>query len=401
MKNNEIRLLLVLPFFYPHRGGSQKYAEEIYATMIKNHPNLKVDVLCYNSDRTVGYEEYRGFRIYRVPCITFIPARFLLPNPLYLIPALVKLSRNHYHFVNTHIRFFDPTWWLWIYAKIIGAKSIFTGHVATHPVYQNKIVENISKFVDLTIASFSLSFYDYITFTNKAVQKFFREKLRLRKESYIVYGGVDTNYFTPSNKTNRVLSKLNIPIADDVVLVTYVGRLIWTKGITYLYDAIKEVLKVQEAKNTLFVLGGPGELETEMKNLIQQDGLENKVLLTGDLKYDQVKELLGISDIFINPSHHNEGFPNTVLEAGSAGCYVIATDNAGTREVLRNGETGTLVPQKNSKAFEEAITWALTHKEERQKIADNFRQELIIGFDWKVISEQLYTLLKQGLIIKE
>lgn len=368
--------------------------------MVKNHPNMKVDVLCYNSDKAAKYEEYRGFRIYRIPCITFIPARFLLPNPFYLIPVLAKLSKNHYHFVNTHIRFFDPTWWLWIYAKIIGAKSIFTGHVATHPVYQNKVVENISKFVDLTIASFSLNFYDYITFTNKAVQKFFREKLRLRKESHIIYGGVDTNYFIPSSKTNRVLPKLNTPIADDVVLVTYVGRLIWTKGVTYLYDAIKEMLKAQAAKNTLLVLGGPGELETEMKNLIQQDGLKNKVLLTGDLKYDQVKELLGISDIFINPSHHNEGFPNTVLEAGSTGCYVIATDNAGTCEVVRNGETGALVPQKNSTAFEEAITWALTHKEERQRIADNFRQELVKGFDWKVISEQLYTLLEQGLIIK-
>lgn len=367
--------------------------------MMKNHPNLKVDVLCYNSDKVAKYEEYRGFRIYRIPCITFIPARFLLPNPFYLIPALIKLAKNHYHFVNTHIRFFDPTWWLWIYAKFIGAKSIFTGHVATHPIYQNKMVENISKFVDLTIAAFSVNFYDYITFTNKTAQKFFREKLGLRKESHMVYGGIDTNYFTPLEKTNRILPKLNLPIANDITLVTFVGRLIWTKGVTYLYDAIKEVLKTPLADCALFVLGGPGELEAEMKNRIRQDKLENKVLLTGDLKYDQVKELLGISDIFINPSHHNEGFPNTVLEAGSAGCYVIATDNAGTWEVVRNGETGALVPQKDSKAFEEAIKWALIHKEERQVVAQKFRQELVKIFDWKVISDQLYNLLEQDPII--
>lgn len=392
-KNTNIKVLLVLPFFYPHRGGSQKYAEEIYAIMMKYHSDVKVDVLAYNTDKTLKYEDYRGFRVYRVPCWNVIPARFALANPISLLLMLIKLSKNKYDYTNTHIRFFDPTWWLWIYAKLIGAKSFYTGHVAIHPVHQNKIVEIVSVLVDKTLARISLKFYDLITYTNKTAQKFFKESLWVKKETYVVYGGIDTTFFKPAGqRTNRILPKLDIKVDDDTVLITFVGRMIWTKGITYYYESIKEVLS-KTNKKVLFVLGGPGELEEQIRNQINADNIGDKVVMTGDLQYEQVRDLLSISDVFVNPSHHNEGFPNTVLEGGASGCYVIATDNAGTWEVVRNRETGQLVPQKDSKTTADAILWALDNEEERKSIANRFRKELVEGFDWKVISDQLYELL--------
>jgi len=394
-EKNEVKILLILPFFYPHRGGSQKYAEEIYVKMTKNHPNVKVDVLTYNTDHAKEFEDYRGFRIYRVPCWNVIPARFALPNPLTLNKQLKKLAKNKYDYVNTHIRFFDPTWWVWKYAQKIGAKSFYTGHVATHPVHQNKLVELLSKIVDLTLAKASLNKYDLTTFTNKTAEKFFKEKLELKKESHIIYGGIDTKFFSPKEKTNRTIPKTGTQIKDQTTLITYVGRMIWTKGVTYFYEAIKDFINTNQ-RNVVFVLAGPGELEQKLKNQIADDGLEDKVIMTGDLKYERVRDLLAISDIFINPSHHNEGFPNTVLEGGASGCYVIATDNAGTWEVVRDGETGQLVAQKDPEAIVEALKWALDNEKERVLIAQNFRKMLVKEFDWNVISEKLYKLLLEN-----
>ncbi len=387
-----LKVLLVLPFFYPHRGGSQKYAEEIYVHLINNHPDCHIDVLAYNTDHVEHFEEYRGLKIYRIPCWNIIPARFVLPNPLALYRILKQLSYNKYDFVNTHIRFFDPTWWVWFYAKKIGAKSFYTGHVASYPIHQNKLVEVIAKLVDITIGKYSVNKYELITFTNKTAQNFFVNVLGLKKNSYIVYGGVDTKFFAPTNKQNRVLPKINLKIDNEAILITYLGRLIWTKGVTYLYEAITLMLKETDQK-MIFVLAGPGELEMKLRNQVKQDGLEEQVLILGDMSYTQVRDLLAISDIFVNPSHHNEGFPNTILEAGSSGCYVIATDNAGTWEVIRDKETGQLVPQKNVQSLYDAISWALNNKEKRNKIANNFRNELVQSFDWNVIAEQLYKLL--------
>ncbi len=396
MENKNLKILLILPFYYPHRGGSQKYAEEIYASMVKNHPDIQIDILAYNTDKTHKYEEYRGSKIYRIPCWNVIPARFALPNPFALVKMLKKLAQNNYDFVNTHIRFFDPTWWVWFYAKKIGAKSFFTGHVATHPVHQNKIVEFVSKTVDLTLAKASLNKYDLITFTNKTAEKFFREKLGLKNEAHIIYGGIDTTFFSPKPKHDRIIPKINYKIEDATMLITFVGRLIWTKGVTIFYEAIKEFFKSHPQKNVKFVLAGPGELEEEIKSQIEKDQLGNEVIMTGDLKYEQVRDLLGISDIFVNPSHHNEGFPNTVLEGGASGCYVIATDNAGTWEVIRNEETGDLIPQKDPKALVKALEWAVSNEERRAKIAQNFRELLVREFDWNIISEKLYRLLLEN-----
>lgn len=387
-----LKILLILPFFYPHRGGSQKYAEEIYVSMLKQHPEAKVDVLAYNTDKAPDLEEYRDLTIYRIPCWSVIPARFALPNPVALLKMLRRLSGNNYNYVNTHIRFFDPTWWVWIYARAIKAQSFFTGHVATHPVHQKKLVEKVSRLVDLTLARYSLGHYDLLTFTNKTAQQFFKNSLQLRKDSHIIYGGVNTEFFKPGNKQDRVIPKVNKHVDNDVVVVTFVGRMIWTKGVTYLYAAIQEVIK-ETGTQALFVLAGPGELEMMLREKIKNDGLQDKVIMTGDLSYEQVRDLLAISDIFINPSHHNEGFPNTVLEGGASGCYVIATDNAGTWEVIRDKETGALIPQKSTKAIKEALLWSIKNKDKREKIAMNFRNELVHSFDWKIVSEQLYRLL--------
>jgi glycosyltransferase involved in cell wall biosynthesis len=394
MENNT-RILLVLPFFYPHRGGSQKYAEELYAKLMQNHPKVSVDVLAYNTDNTESYEEYRGFRIHRIPCFNVIPARFALPNPYHLLRKLRELSKNDYDFVNTHIRFFDPTWWLWAYARMIKAQSIFTGHVATHPVYQSRLVELVAKTVDLTVAGLSLKFYDYLTFTNKTAEKFFKERLYVTKETFLVYGGVDTDYFKPAEKNApRRVPQTGREIPEDGVLITFVGRMIWTKGVTFLYEAAKEVLSRTENKEKVyFVMAGPGELEEELRARASEDGLQDSIILTGNLSYEQVRDLLAVTDIFVNPSHHNEGFPNTVLEAGSSGAYVVATDNAGTWEVIKNGETGSLIPQKDTPSLVKVLLYVIDNKELRVNIALKFREELVRHFDWNVISEKYFNLL--------
>ena len=393
-KQTQIKILGVFAYFYPHRGGSQKYAEELYVRLIKDYSNILVDILAYNTDGAPAFERYRGMSIYRIPCFNLIYSRFSLPNPFSLIKFLYKLRNNRYTHVNTHIRFFDPTWWVWAYAKMIGAKSIFTGHVSSHPVYKNKYVQYAAYLVDKTVAQFSLNFYDYLTFTNKSAIDFFKKSLKIKKRPYLVYGGVDTQFFVPSKKEVRFIPVLNKKIAKGAIIITFVGRVTWTKGVTYLYNAIKDFYKQYRGKKEVyFIIGGPGDLKNDLIAKAKIDGLSKKVLFTGNLDYTQVRDLYSCSDIFINPSHHNEGFPNTILEAGSSGCFVIATDNAGTREIIKNGKTGLLVTQKDSKAYTRALLWSLENRVKRLLMAKNLRDKLLLNHDWGVIAKEFYKIL--------
>lgn len=387
------KILLVMPYFYPHKGGSQRYAEELYAHLIEQYPNhFSVDVLCYNTNNVLKKEVYRGMKIYRVDCWQLIPGRFALPKPWNLIKNLNMLSKEQYDFVNSHLVFFDPTWWVWLYAKIIGAKSIFTEHIATHPVHQNKIVQLLAKLVNKTIGRFSLDFYDTITATNKAAKYFLRDELGVKKNISLIYGGTNINFFSPL-KIKRDLPAVNKKLKANDILIVYVGRLIWTKGLTYLYQAIKELIPWLQL-NVYFVMAGGGELEEELKQQIKKDKLSRRIFLTGPLSYEEVRNLLRMSDIFINPSHHNEGFPNTILEAGACKNFVIATDNAGTKEIIKNKQTGLLIPQKDQKALEKSLYWAIKHPKERKEIAENLHFLIKSDFDWSILSRKFANFLQ-------
>lgn len=389
--HKQMRILHITSFFHPHIGGSQRYMEELFSRLIKKYPNISVDVLCYNTDSSPEIEHYRGLTIYRIPCWQILPTRFNIPSPFSLLFALWKLRGNKYSNVHTHLRFFDTTWWAWIYAKIIHATSIFTEHVASHPVHQHKFVEWIAIIVDQTLAKICIPQYNIITVTNKRAQTFLQKTLHITKNINLLYGGVDTQYFSP-NKTSLQIPGTNKHISKDTTVIAFAGRFIWTKGVTYLYEAIKE-MKDTLPKNIIFVLAGGGELEDRIKNSIKRDSLSDKIIMTGSLTTEQIRDLLRLTDIFIHPSHHNEGFPNSILEAGSCGCLVIATDTAGTDEIINNNYSGLIIEQRNSKKIKSAIEWSLKHKKERTEMGINLRNSIITRYDWSIIVKQYHDIL--------
>lgn len=386
-----LRILVTIPFFYPHRGGSQKYVEDLYAAMVQQHPDVEVDILCYNTDNVSQKEKYRGLTIHRVPCYTLIPARFVLPKPIALIKLLGQLAKHKHTIVNPHVQFFDVTWWSWIYARFIGAKAIFTGHTG-HATHQSPLVRVFARLVDDTIARASLHFYDAVTVENKATQQFFQHYYQI-KDPIVVYGNVDTSTFTPNRlKKDRTLPN-NQKVSDKDIIVSYVGRLIWTKGVTYAYDAAKEI--VQQQKNVIFVLGGPGELEQELHDRVKQDGLEEKIIISGNLHYNQVRQLLQHTDIFIHPSHHNEGLPIILLEAGASGNFVIGTDVGGVTEIIQHRQTGLIVSTQDVQSLKDAIQWAIEHPDEREDMAQHLNNLIRERHDTKTVAEGYYRLLLQ------
>jgi len=94
-----------------------------------------------------------------------------------------------------------------------------------------------------------------------------------------------------------------------------------------------------------FVLVGDGLLRREIEKLIRKSGLEEKVVLTGWRR--DIPRLLAAFDILILTSLW-EGLPIVILEAMAASLAVITTDTGGTREIVRDGENGFLVPRRDT-----------------------------------------------------
>src|SRR3990167_7935855 len=114
-----MRILVTTPYFYPHSGGSQNYIANLYSTLVKKHPEVKVDIVCYNTDKVSIRERYKNLNVYRVGCQEILPGQFALPNYLELLDLIKRLKKinGRYDIVNSHTRFFDNYLWGPILAK--------------------------------------------------------------------------------------------------------------------------------------------------------------------------------------------------------------------------------------------------------------------------------------------
>lgn len=105
-----------------------------------------------------------------------------------------------------------------------------------------------------------------------------------------------------------------------------------------------------------FTLVGDGDVMAEARELVVSLGLTACVTFTGALPPERVAEELAKADVFVLASM-TEGMPGSVLEAMAAGLPVVATDVAGTRELVEHERTGLLVRPGDARQLAEAIAW--------------------------------------------
>ncbi len=142
-----------------------------------------------------------------------------------------------------------------------------------------------------------------------------------------------------------------VPFEDGVPTVVFVGRMNRIKGLGYLLSAMAQVVKVRAAR---CVLVGGGAQADYLRALAKHLGIDGQVCFVGP--QDNPFRFMSKATAFVLPSL-SEGMPNVLLEAMACGCPVIATDIEGgvTRELLRDGDCGIIVPRADADALAEAI----------------------------------------------
>ena len=144
--------------------------------------------------------------------------------------------------------------------------------------------------------------------------------------------------------------------------VLFVGRLAEQKGVDVL---LRSAAMLHPRCDVTFELVGEGPDRTRLEHLARELRLEN-VRFPGPR--DDVPDLLCEADILVLPSRW-EGLPNVVLEAMAAGCPVVATDVVGTRDLIRDGVNGLLVPPDDPAALAAAIGRLATDAALRKSLA--------------------------------
>lgn len=194
------------------------------------------------------------------------------------------------------------------------------------------------------------------------LRQFIVEKVGVpRNQIKVLYNGVEVLPQCDSVQVDQCRKELGLP--ENHRIVGVVGNLYPVKGHQYLIDSIPAVLA--KCPDTSFVFAGRGELEVELKAQVHRLGLDARVFFLG-LRED-IPRILSVLDVFVLPSL-SEGLSMAILEAMIAGKAVIATDVGGNPELVVNGETGFLVPPRDSQALAVSLIALLMNKQ----LADQF-----------------------------
>ena len=187
-----------------------------------------------------------------------------------------------------------------------------------------------------------------------------------------VYNGLDLQRFTYKAPLHRLPK------------IVAVGRLVEKKGFADLIGACA-TLAASGRRFTCEIVGS-GELEADLRRQIEQSGASGMVRLIGPRPQAAVVRLVQEAAAFVAPcvlgeDGNRDGLPTVLLEAMALGTPVVSTDVTGIPEVLRDGETGLLVPQRNPTALAGAISRLTGDSTLRIRLADRARRLIETGFD--------------------
>ena len=162
----------------------------------------------------------------------------------------------------------------------------------------------------------------------------------------VVHNGIRPQpKLTPQSKAD---ARKLLDLPDGPFVFGTVARLDPVKDLTNLISALKRV------DNAMLVIVGDGD----ERNNLEEAAANANVRFTG--RRDDVRNLLPAFDVYVNCSI-TEGISVTILEAMATGLPVIATRVGGTPEVVIDGETGLLVPSRDSDALANAMKGMLAN----------------------------------------
>lgn len=202
-----------------------------------------------------------------------------------------------------------------------------------------------------------------------------------------VYNGLDLQRFTYKAPLHRLPK------------IVAVGRLVEKKGFADLIGACA-TLAASGWRFTCEIVGS-GELEADLRGRIEQSGAGGIVRLIGPRPQAEVVRLVQEAAAFVAPcvlgeDGNRDGLPTVLLEAMALGTPVVSTDVTGIPEVLRDGETGLLVPQRNPAALAGVISRLTRDSTLRIRLADRARRLIETDFNVHANAAHLREIFAQS-----
>jgi glycosyltransferase involved in cell wall biosynthesis len=194
-----------------------------------------------------------------------------------------------------------------------------------------------------------------------------------------------------------------IPNAIDISRYPYRARspaeprLVWLRAFHEVYNPGLAVQVVSELAKThpdsTLIMAGPEKDGSRLKveRDIEARGIKGVVEVVGAVPKSEVPTVLSQGDVFLNTTYVDNA-PTTVIEAMACGLCVVSTDVGGIPTLLKDRETGLLVPPDDPDAMVSAVQELLQSSDLAGRLSKQAR-EAVEGFDWPMVLDQWMDLI--------
>lgn len=198
-------------------------------------------------------------------------------------------------------------------------------------------------------------------------------------------------------------SLINNTIKDNTVKLLTIARLTEKKGLEYAIKAIRLVIDELKAPGRMeYTIIGDGELKDDLKALVMKLDLTEVIHFTGSMDQEEVIACMQIANIFILPSitcedGNMEGIPVVLMEAMASGLPVISTFHSGIPELVKHGEAGFLVPERDVRGLAEKILYVMNNSHLWREMGEKGRKIIEKDFNSRKLSKELKGIFEKVL----
>lgn len=374
--------------YFPVWGGAQRQIYQLGKYLLGQ--NVYLFILTRLLPGMKRYEKVGGVDIHRL----FVTNRFrYLDSLLYSCLCLVWLLKNRRRFNILHcFQIYSPAYIGVLAKRILHKTKVVVKVTASNEYGETREIRRLP-FTNLRISLL------------KGVDKFLVVNRQIEKElnvlgipsSRIAYmpNGVEIpkeSSYQPQAKA-RFRSLLGLNFAKIAI---FTGRFAEEKCLDILLLAWQKICRLHPEAHLLILGAGTRERNIEEKILQMRLALKLDKNVHPLGKVDNVFDYLLAADIFVLPSV-SEGLSNSLLEAMAAGLGIIAGDNDGNRQAIKNGENGILVKPKEVEGLYSAILTLIEDEAYNNQLGRRAKETVQYDFALKNIAQRQIELYRDCL----
>lgn len=336
--------------FLPNIGGVEKYTDNLARELARQGHEVVVvttDAAAPAGAMTVA----PGVEVVRLPCFPLIAGRMPVPRKNGEFNRLWNdVCARSYDGVLVNTRFYLHSLLGLKLAKRQGLRAVVCEHGSAYLTFGSALLDKaVIAYEHAITARVKRYRPDFYAVSSKGLDWLKTFGIEGRG---VLSNAIDADAFRASSSGRSF--RASFDIADERLLVSFVGRFIPEKGV----DALIEAMGVIEAKGVpaTLVMAGTGPLEERIRTA----GLSN-IVVAGKLSASDVAALMDESDLFCLPTR-SEGFSTSLLEAAACATPALITDVGGVAEMIPDEAYGTVLADARPATIAAAIEKAADEK---------------------------------------